>query len=235
MTYRILDLFAGFGGWGQAFKEAGHEVVTVDYEPLFNTTIVADVNKLTVADLPGEWDAVLASPPCQKFSVTTVFRHWDKSSGVLVAKSDAALEALELVASTLRLIKELSPRVWILENPRGMLRKMPIMGEYERRTVTFCQYGDTRMKPTDLWGVFPPGLRLKPPCKNGNPCHISAPRGSQTGTQGRKSIAKAVRSEEQVFAYGGFIPMELSSDVLNSMVNCDAGKPPAQETQPKLF
>ena len=29
-------------------------------------------------------------------------------------------------------------------------------------------------------------LRLKPPCKNGDPCHERAPRGSRTGLQGVK-------------------------------------------------
>ena len=41
------------------------------------------------------------------------------------------------------------------------------------------------MKPTDLWGGFPPSLVLPPPCKNGAPCHVSAARGSVTGIQGR--------------------------------------------------
>lgn len=40
------------------------------------------------------------------------------------------------------------------------------------------------MKPTDLWGAFPPGLVLPAMCRNGSPCHIAAPRGSTTGTQG---------------------------------------------------
>ena len=51
-----------------------------------------------------------------------------------------------------------------------------------RYTVTYCQYGDTRMKPTDLWSNIE--FKLKPMCKNGDDCHQSAPRGSRTGTQG---------------------------------------------------
>ena len=42
--------------------------------------------------------------------------------------------------------------VYYIENPRGMLRKMPFMRRHMvRHTVTYCQYGDTRMKPTDIW------------------------------------------------------------------------------------
>jgi hypothetical protein len=79
------------------------------------------------------------------------------------------------------------------------------------------------MKPTDLWGKFPASLTLHPMCHNGDSCHVAAPRGSQTGTQGRKSIAKAVRSEDGVYAYGGFIPYALSKAVLESVENDEAG------------
>ena len=41
------------------------------------------------------------------------------------------------------------------------------------------------MKPTDIWTNHP-DTKFKPACKNGDPCHVSAPRGSKTGTQGLK-------------------------------------------------
>jgi hypothetical protein len=57
-----------------------------------------------------------------------------------------------------------------------------------RHTVTYCQYGDNRMKPTDIW-TNNPDWSPKPMCKNGDPCHESAPRGSGRGTSGRKCKA----------------------------------------------
>ena len=63
------------------------------------------------------------------------------------------------------------------------VRKMNFMKNLPRYTVTYCQYGDTRMKPTDIWTNHP-NPKFKPICKNGDGCHISAPRGSRTGTQG---------------------------------------------------
>ncbi len=41
------------------------------------------------------------------------------------------------------------------------------------------------MKPTDIWTNNPHWMP-RPMCKNGDPCHVSAPRGSRTGTQGLK-------------------------------------------------
>jgi hypothetical protein len=88
-----------------------------------------------------------------------------------------------------------------------MLRKMGMLDRYERATVTYCQYGDTSMKPTDLWGGFPEGWHPKPICKNGAGCHDRAPRGSKTGTQGKKGAA--ARAE---------IPLELAHSFLEAML-----------------
>ena len=63
---------------------------------------------------------------------------------------------------------------------------MSWMQSLPRYTVTYCQYGDTRMKPTDIWTNHP-NPQFKPMCKNGDLCHVPAPRGSKTGTQGLKN------------------------------------------------
>lgn len=55
----------------------------------------------------------------------------------------------------LEMIKELQPKYWFIENPRGGLRKMRFMQGLPRYTVTYCQYGDTRMKPTDIFTNHP--------------------------------------------------------------------------------
>jgi hypothetical protein len=72
-----------------------------------------------------------------------------------------------------------------MENPRGKLRKLNVVDGLHRNTVTYCQYGDTRMKPTDIW-TNNLHWKPRPMFKNGMPCHVSSPRGSQTGTQGMK-------------------------------------------------
>ena len=63
---------------------------------------------------------------------------------------------------------------------------MNFVQDIPRYTVTYCQYGDTRMKPTDIFTNHP-NPNFKPPCKKGDSCHVSAPRGSKTGTQGLKN------------------------------------------------
>ena len=130
-------------------------------------------------------DVIWASPPCETFSVASIGHHWQGGSKAYEPKTVAAKEGIARVKRTLEIITELRPRVWIIENPRGVLRKMPFMEALPyRHTVSYCQYGDTRMKPTDLWSNF--ALDVRPMCKNGDPCHEAAPRGARTGTQGVK-------------------------------------------------
>lgn len=77
------------------------------------------------------------------------------------------------------------------------MRKMDFMYGLERYTVTYCQYGDDRMKPTDIWTNHP-DPRFKPMCKNGDPCHTAAPRGAKTGTQGRSGSVERSRIPDEL-------------------------------------
>lgn len=177
---KVLDLFSGHGGWSQAFQDRGHEVFRVDWDDYYEAELHIDILRLTATDVPHP-DIVLASPPCERFSVAR-FRHW--GLGYRVNPMDyETKQAIRLVKRTMHLIRVLQPHFWVVENPRGMLRRLGLIPGVPV-TITQCQYGRPYMKPTDLWGGFPPSLRLKVPCSNGAPCHQRAPRGSRVGTLG---------------------------------------------------
>lgn len=183
---RVLDLFAGLGGWSQAFRDEGHEVVRVELDPYYEAEVYDDVLSITVGDsrtfLDQEFDLVLASPPCEKFSIMAVSHYWRQHGAGFIPKNPKALDAMRLAMHTLYLLEGFRPKAAIMENPRGMMRKvLPVKPDV---TVTYCQYGDTRMKPTDLW-LFGAAqdFYFKPMCKNGATCHEASPRGSRTGTQ----------------------------------------------------
>jgi hypothetical protein len=181
---RVLDLFAGLRGWSDPWRERGHDTFTVDIDPRFDVDLHADVLELTPDALPWKPDVVLASPPCECFSVMTFGRYWNHDRTPRLPK---AAVAWALVSNTLDLITELGPAFWVMENPRAMLRKLmpgPLEAQFQRVTVTYCQYGENVRKPTDLWGIFPPSWAPKAMCLNGARCHVRAPRGSHSGTQG---------------------------------------------------
>lgn len=188
---KVLELFAGTRSIGKVFEKRGHEVFSIDWgEEFENIDWRVDISKVTAQDILerfGQPDVIWASPDCTSYSVAGISHHRVKNTetGNLDPISDYAKFCDETNAHVVELIKELNPKYWFIENPRGGMRKMAFMQDLPRYTVTYCQYGDTRMKPTDLWTNHP-DPQFKPPCKNGDPCHEPAPRGSQTGTQGLK-------------------------------------------------
>ena len=188
---KVLELFAGTRSIGKAFEARGHEVFSVEWDKDFeHIDLYADIGKLTAQDILerfGRPDVIWASPDCTTFSVAAISYHrrQNKETGSLDPITEYARFCDATDQHVLDLIKELSPAFWFIENPRGGMRKMAWMQGLPRYTVTYCQYGDKRMKPTDIWTNHP-APNFKPPCKNGDPCHVSAPRGARTGTQGLK-------------------------------------------------
>lgn len=194
---KTVELFAGTRSFSKVAFEMGHSIFTTDYEIIDGQNLVADIKTLTAADFPYYPDILWASPPCEGFSVAAIGKNWGGGYRKYEPKSESALRSIELVKHTLRLIDELKPTYFFIENPRGVLRKLDLLAHIPRYTVTYCQYGDTRMKPTDIWTNAP--FTPRKMCKNGDKCHISAPRGSKTGTQGIKGYKDRSRIPEELF------------------------------------
>ena len=210
---KILDLFAGKGGEIRRpiIEALGHEYTTLDIDASFNCDTTADI--MTIDDL-GLYDFVWASVPCEKFSVSSIGVYWNKDHtpktdefGFITENGLEAVEAMKLVQHTIDLLQVTAKIGWVIENPRGKLRKMPFMQDIPRSTVTYCRYGMDVMKPTDIWHV---GLNWtpRPMCHNGNPDHIAAPRGSRTGTQGNKTYADK-----------SIVPIELWLEILAALAD----------------
>lgn len=204
----VYDLFAGTGSATKAFEDAGHTVIKFDIDPRFDAERV-DLFTVTASELIAKYgkpDFVWASPPCTTFSVASMGHHWATGGDNPIPKTDAAIYGIELAHHAVRLVHNLFPTYgWVIENPRGMMRKMPFMKDLPRQTITYCQYGMDRMKPTDLWSNIK--WTAKPMCKKNEPCHISAPSGSTTGTQGMPKWK------------AGMVPYELSKEILDAVIH----------------
>ena len=194
---RVLELFAGTRSIGKAFEAAGHEVFSVEWDRKHSDiNWYADIGEITAADILerfGQPDVIWASPDCTSYSIAAISHHRTREeNGNLAPKSDYAKFCDKVNRNVTKLIADLQPTYYFIENPRGGMRKMDFMANLPRYTVTYCQYGDNRMKPTDLFTNHP-APNFKPMCKNGAPCHEAAPRGSKTGTQGRKNAMERSR------------------------------------------
>jgi len=196
---KLLELFAGSRSIGKAAEKLGMTVFSVDWQMFERINLAIDIGELKKEDVPFVPDIVWASPDCTTYTIAAISTHRDGTK----PKSDYAKKCDAVNKHFISLINEwlvINPTmVFFIENPRGMLRKMPFMQNFKRHTVWYCQYGDDRAKPTDIW-TNSKDWKPRPICYNGNKnCHHQpAPRGSKTGTQGRKGSYERSKIPEQL-------------------------------------
>ena len=196
-----IELFSGTGSFSKVALEYGLDINTYDIAEDAVELVEGTHTRCNALDTDVKYPLMpyfaWFSPPCNAFSIASARHHFDKETGK--PKSNTGYLGMALLERTLDLIVELQPKYWIIENPMGQMRKkiVPLLEERNischNHLITYCQYeGDAtekpRMKPTDLFSNIPKELWTpKPRCFNGDPCHQSAPRGSNTGTQGMKN------------------------------------------------
>lgn len=185
---QVVELFAGSRRISDAFQARGHKTFCVDWDKsLPNIDLYTDISKLsakTILDaVGGKVDVLWMSPDCTTYSVCALNHHRNGFK-----RSDYAKFCDEANRHCIQLIKEINPTFWFIENPVGGMRKMDFMNGLPRYTITYCQYSQDLpleqrfMKPTDIWTNHP-NPRFKPPCNQGDKCHVSSPRGTYTGIQ----------------------------------------------------
>ena len=197
----VLELFAGSRSFSKTAEDFGWKTYTTDIEPYSKINQVCDIFEFDYDKCPFEPDILWASPPCTTFSVASISTHWTGGHRAYIPKTERAKLGLKILDRTIELIRLIKPKYWYIENPRGVMRKVDPMVELSmyRKTIWYCQYGDKRAKPTDIWtnnSLWKP----RPVCKNGNKdCHHQpAPRGSKTGTQGLKGAYERSKIPEDL-------------------------------------
>ena len=212
----VLELFAGARCLGKSSEAHGHNVFSVDWTPYEDIDLSMDVEDMTMDHVPFIPDVIWASPDCTTYSIAACSTHRNKDRS---GKSDYAVKCDRVNKHVLDLVgqyRAINPDLtFFIENPRGILRHMDFMQGLKRHTVWYCQYGDDRAKPTDVW-TNSEDWSPRPECKNfkynkdgsiiDRHCHHqSARRGAKTGTQGRAN--SHTRS---------LIPVELCNEVVRS-------------------
>jgi site-specific DNA-cytosine methylase len=166
---KLLELFKGTGSIGKAAKKLGFSVVSLDFDPIYTPDIETDILKWDYKKYHKETgyvpDLIWASPPCNTFS-PFAYRLKERNTKTSTPYSARAKEGTAILRQTLKIIKyfqKLNPELlFVMENPRGMMRHDPEVKKLPKRDTTlYCFYGDVRYKPTDFFNNVPQGLELK--------------------------------------------------------------------------
>lgn len=148
---KVLELFAGTRSIGKAFEEKGHEVYSIEWDTVHpNIDWYMDISKITAQDILdrfGQPDIIWASFDCTTYSMAAIYRHRSKNpvTGNLDPMTDKARTADMTNEHVMKLIRELDPKFYFIENPRGGMRKMSFMQDLPIYTVTYCFRGDTKI------------------------------------------------------------------------------------------
>lgn len=145
MSFTVISTFSGCGGSSLGYQMAGGKVLLAvewddhavqTYKENFPGTPVyhGDIAKLTAAEVcnltgiqPYELDILDGSPPCQGFSTAGKRKHSDERN--------------QLFTEYCRLLRDLQPRVMIMENVSGMVKgSMKVMFAEILRELKACGY-----------------------------------------------------------------------------------------------
>lgn len=210
---KILELFCGTKSFSNVAEEQGHQVYTVDFDKQFNPNLVIDVLKLTpelIIELFGKPDMIWASPPCTEYSHA-------KRRGI----RDLAY-ADKVVKKTIELIRELSPKFWIIENPQtGLLKDRVFMKNIPFTDVSYCKYGKPYRKQTRFWNNFSLILEV---C-NKDCDYMDGKKHIMSVGNGRKRYTKDIKfSSDKRLKYQ--VPRELCASILTQLTKTENAIPP---------
>lgn len=129
----ILHLCADIGSDSKPYRDAGYEVICVGKD--------IGVENFRAYTLFSPVHGIIANPPCTEFSTA-------RSNG----KSRNLPGGIFLVQHCQRIIDELKPKFWVIENPAtGDLKKFLGKPTYSYEPWWF---GSPWTKRTSLWGKF---------------------------------------------------------------------------------
>jgi hypothetical protein len=162
---RLLELFSGSGTVSRMAQQLGYETETLDINNKFRPSLCIDILSASPSTFVNNlFDIVWASPVCTQYSVA-------RTTG----GERNLVSADALVNKALDLIEELAPKVWFIENPRGLLRDRPFfrarMAKLKglEHETSYCFWNRAYLKPTMIWsniGLVLPKCRAQSRCKS---------------------------------------------------------------------
>jgi DNA (cytosine-5)-methyltransferase 1 len=177
MSLRILDLFCGAGGFSSGFKNVSGTHLAIDNDPIaletyrFNypdfITLNQDISSLHSLEIEkrlGKPDIVIASPPCEEFSLA------NPRSESPAAERIYGNGTARLFLDAVRIISDLQPSVFVIENVAAILKsggREIIRMELEDAGLTPVYFNMVRAhkygNPSKRLRVFISNMKMKLP------------------------------------------------------------------------
>lgn len=182
-------------------------VVSLDFEEKYEPDILTDIlewdYKKWAKEHNFEPDFIWASPPCNTYSVLA-YRLKERNPKTSTPYSSRAKIGTQILYKTLEIIeyfKKKNPKLlFVIENPRGMMRNDKKIKKLILNNTLYCSYGDIKRKSTDFFNNVPNGLQLKEATQCPNPEKIVP--------------VQDLRTIEERYS----IPPKLIKDILNRMI-----------------
>ena len=140
---RLWEICSGTGSVGLPWREAGHEVMSLDNDPKCGADVCQDLLTWEYTDFSLEQpDVIWCSPPCTHYSIART-----------TAKTPRDLEGSDkIVQRCLDIIAYWRPKFWIIENPQtGLLKTREVIRGVPFVDVDYCAFGAPYRKRTRLW------------------------------------------------------------------------------------
>src|SRR2546427_3016063 len=138
----FFDGMCGMGGMSVGFRRQGFDCIGLDKVDAGYpyTLLLEDIQEFDGNEWKGKVDVAHFSPPCQDFS------QFSKSSMVIKVRGPPDPErGMKLVREAVRVLKEMEPRFWTIENVKGARKHFyPLLG-----------WPVFHNGPWNLWGKFP--------------------------------------------------------------------------------
>ena len=204
---KILELFKGTGSVGKVANKLGLNVISLDFEEKYKPDILTDIlewdYKKWSKDNNFKPNFIWASPPCNTYS-PLAYPLKERNTQTTTPYSKRAKEGTKLLYKTIEIIKyfkKLNPKLlFVIENPKGMMRNDKEIMKLGRDNTLYCSYGDFKRKSTDFFNNVPDGLKLIQSTSCPNPEKIL--------------YVVDLKTIEQRYS----IPSKLIKDILNRML-----------------
>jgi len=195
-----IELFSGTGSFSNVAHDLGHNTFTVDIDSSFSPDLCGNILDYEIQEkikiMLGSADVVWMSPDCTTWSLSAGNTYWTEFRQ---PRNSKAIDGIKMMLFC-RYVADYCVKhnkIFFIENPNG--RAIWILDNKYLKRIWYCQYGDTRAKPTNIWTNLKRWSGKQ--CKNNSKIcnHERAPRGSKTGTQGLKNATKRGAIPPQLF------------------------------------